>query len=467
MNTEEKKVDSKSSSLEDVDFDTLLQMAKDDAGLLDKMTDEQISELRKRINPYGRTIEGNDKYTCLSITNLSEQYMKKFLATSLIGFLYRQCDEYLVDDGEPTIPLDDYNTYMTKYEEITRKAFSAKEWFYKFSKEHKKNEPLSIEQKAMVLENQRHLDRADGFSKRIVVRNFLNNLFQFNPDKHVRSAYSDNPLDPERVRPAQVSDKKVKKSVKVIKGRDGKTMRVPKESEPEVDPEEAKRSNSSFVKHIPPADTFHRWNYYTDVNYEEIRTAVQDLYCDKPDLEFAINPYKQFNTKEETENFINKHKNEVIADILTLTNGKWNLCGSFKKNRDRINFYNEKTVILEEIFKQMESDKLLGKDLMRKRVKRKKAKNIKECGPDPEEFKKYKKDHPSSFESMGAENVSRENKTDVKEDKVNFKIHEECPYDAVQVDIFDFKKGGMEVRKSEFFTEAEDPKKMESKKTPS
>jgi hypothetical protein len=211
------------------------------------------------------------------------------------------------------------------------------------------------------------------------------------------------------------------------------------------------------VKHIPPADVFHRWAYYTDSNYEEVRTAVKDLYCEKPDLEFAINPYDQFDSQEDAEKYVQKHKNEVIADVLTLTNGKWNLCGSFKKNRDRINFYNEKTAVIEEIFKQLEQDKKLGADLMRKRVKRKKNKNVTESGPDPEEFKQYKKNNPSGFENMGAENVSLEDKKDTKDDDVIFKIHEECPYDAVQVDVFDMRKGGQIVQKSEFFTEAETP----------
>jgi hypothetical protein len=133
------------------------------------------------------------------------------------------------------------------------------------------------------------------------------------------------------------------------------------------------------------------------------------------------------------------------------------LCGSFKKNRDRINFYNEKTAVIEEIFKQLEQDKKLGADLMRKRVKRKKNKNVAESGPDPEEFKQYKKNNPSGFENMGAENVSLEDKKETKDDDVIFKIHEECPYDAVQVDVFDLRKGGQIVHKSEFFTESEAP----------
>lgn len=439
------------------DFDKLLELVRLDANMVDDLTDEQVTELRKKLNPYGRTIEGSGAYTCMSITNLSENYMKKFLMTSLIGFLYRQCDEYELDEGEPPCHLDDYETFMEAYETAISTAKESKKWldgFWKiFHEDNLSEETLTAEQKAERLTHQRVLERGDGFKKRLIVRQFLDSLFQFNPDIHVRSAYSNNPLDPERVKPTQVVNKI---STKTIIGKSGTKLKIKDSTEGETINE--KRANSEFVKHIPPADVFHRWTYYTDSNYEEVRTAVQDLYCEKPDLEFAINPYDRFDSQEDAEKFVQKHKNEVIADVLTLSNGKWNLCGSFKKNRDRINFYNEKTAVIEEIFKQLEQDKKLGADLMRKRVKRKKKKNIEESGPDPEEFKQYKKNNPSGFENMGAEDVVKEERQDTKGDDVIFKVHEECPYDAVQVDVFDFKRGGQVVKKSEFFTEAEEPK---------
>lgn len=423
------------------DFDELLGMVRADSSLIDTLTDEQVTELRKKMNPYGRTIEGKDKLTCLSITNLSEQYMRKFLMTSLIGFLYRQCDEHELADGEPTSPLDDFNDFMEKFSLARDAALVSAEWLRVFAADHVGVEEcaLTLEEKADRLNHSRLVERGEGFKRRLVVRQFLDSLFQFNPDSHVRSAYSDNPLDPERVVPAQMARK----------DEDGEAL----------EESDAQRSVSKFVKHIPPADVFHRWTYYTDCNYEELRTAVQDLYCEKPDLEFAINPYAQFDDQESSEKFIQKHKTEVIADICTLTNGKWNLCGSFKKNRERINFYNEKTAVIEEIFKQMESDKKLGADLMRKRVKRKKKKNIEESGADPEAFINYKKENTSSFEVMGAEPVLKD---DVNEVSVQSSgIHDECPYDAVQVDVFDFRNGGAIVEKSEFFTEAESPKTLE------
>jgi hypothetical protein len=462
------------------DFDKLLDMVKLDANLVDGLTEDQVTELRKKLNPYGSTINGKGSLTCMSVTNLSEQYMKRFLMTSLIGFLYRQCDEYELDDGEPPCHLDDYDAFMLSYTDAVESAKESRVWLDRFltliDVGEFTEETLSGEQKAERLIHRRIISRGEGFQKRLVVRQFLDGLFQFNPDKHARSAYSSNPLDPERVIPAQIRTKKTNTFKKISIGKSGSVLKIDNtnkmnaepesepepelepESEPELEPEN--RSNNTFVNHIPPADVFHRWTYYTDSNYEEVRTAVCDLYADKPDFEFAINPYDRFNNKEDAENFVLKHKNETIADIVTLHNNKWNLLGSFKKNRERVNFYNEKTEVIEEIFKQLEKDTRLGAELMRKRVKRKKKVNINESGPDPEEFKQYKKNNPSSFENMGAEDVSRENNGGDDEKNTSFKVHEDCPYDSVQVDVFDFRQGGKTVKKSEFFTESEAPKNL-------
>lgn len=417
------------SSDNETDFDTLLNMVKVDSNLVNGLTDEQVTELRKRLNPYGKTVEGEGTFTCLSITNLSEQYMKRFLMTSLIGFLYRQCDEHGLDDGEPVTTMDDYKKFIRVYDTAVSEGRDAAEWLKTVDTKDTSNEYAAI-----VLQKNRLVERGDGFKRRLIVRNFLDSLFQFNPDLHVRSAYANNPLDTERRPPKQVVD-----SLNTVE-----------------------TNSSDLVRHIPPLDTYHRWTYYTDTNYEEIRSATNDIYADKPDLEFAINPYGQFDSQEDVDKFIQKHKNEVVADILTLHNSKWNLTGSFKNNRERINFYNDKTSVIEEIFKQMEQDKKLGADLMRKRVKRKKEKNIKEVGVEPVEFKHYRKDHSSGIESMGAEDLSRDNKRDTIPDSVSFSNHEDCPYDAVQVDVFDIRGGGSSMSKSEFFSQTEDPVKLNS-----
>jgi len=146
---------------------------------------------------------------------------------------------------------------------------------------------------------------------------------------------------------------------------------------------------------IPSKDTFYRWSYYNQVNYEEIRRVTSTLYLDKPDLEFAIGAWTSFEgtQSEVDENFnkyCHKHQTEFVSDIKAIEFGKWTLLGDFKQNREKINFYNKNTEVLKRILDRYEDDRKLGTELMKNRVKMEKAKNLAECGPDSEGLSQYR-----------------------------------------------------------------------------
>ena len=86
---------------------------------------------------------------------------------------------------------------------------------------------------------------------------------------------------------------------------------------------------------------------------------------------------------------------------------------------------------------------------MRRRVE-KKQKNILEMGDDSKAFRNYKKNNMSGVEELGAESV--DSKGNEKKNETTYKIHEDCPYDAVQVDVYDIQNGGRNMKKSEFYT---------------
>lgn len=67
---------------------------------INELTDEQAIEVDKYLNPYGATIYGNEKYTCVSFTNLKEKYMQRLLMTGLVGFLYQMNKEYEIEDTD-------------------------------------------------------------------------------------------------------------------------------------------------------------------------------------------------------------------------------------------------------------------------------------------------------------------------------------------------------------------------------
>ena len=195
---------------------------------------------------------------------------------------------------------------------------------------------------------------------------------------------------------------------------------------------------------IPPADVFHRFQYYYETNYEELRAVVQDLYCDKPCFETAVNPYSWHDTEEDADKFINKHKDEVISTIFKAHSGKWNIIAPFKKVRESTRFFNKNTVVLEEIAKQIEKDSKMGAKLMEKRIKIKKKKNIEREGADDEAFLKWKNQN-STLKDMGATTLEKDD------------LNDECPDDALEVPVFRVSNGGMSITKDKFYTEAVAP----------
>jgi hypothetical protein len=203
---------------------------------------------------------------------------------------------------------------------------------------------------------------------------------------------------------------------------------------------------------IPPVDTFHRWTYYMESNHENILSAVYDLYCEIPEFELAVNPYDWHENLKDADEFIHKHREEVVADIHKSESGKWNVISNYRKGRESIRFFNDNTLVLEEIMAQQERDAKLGGDLMKKRVQKKKKKNIEEDGPDDPMFAKWKASS-GGLKGTGAENVNQSSYAD-----------DECPDDGIQVDVFSFSKGGKTLKKTKFYSQAEAPEHMTKQK---
>ena len=390
-----------------------------------------------------------------------------------------------------------------------------------------------------------------------IIKNFLNNWFEFNPDAHVRKSYDEfknrdikeTPLDglgtfkvdtadPDRI-PVEVL---LAKRPEFATSEDEqhfnsftKTSRAYNSIMYLLRNETAYNSMSHIIKsdraeifrryltpltepttrgvleHIPPQDTFHRWEFYNDVNYEELRLATEAIYPEKPLLEMALIVY-DYNEGTESEvkasydEYCNTHQNNVVSDIKSMTLGNWTYLASFKKNREKINYYNQKTEILKRIMDRNAQDKILGQDLMKKRVHNLKAKNIQEAGPnDPgldnyissngpadtqrlvtnEEMLRLKKtngDLKAARELRDLDNAKAEltillNKkkhgklTDEEERELSdarrryetAKEMIEVPENAIQVDVFETDAATGTFTKSKFYTEAEAPSQGEPK----
>jgi hypothetical protein len=265
------------------------------------------------------------------------------------------------------------------------------------------------------------------------------------------------------------------------------------------------------VDNIPPQDLFHRWQIYSEVNFEELRVVTEAIYNDKPDLDFAVFVYDSWEGTDaqiqtEFDRFATVKESALVGDAKLVPYGGWVLMGDFKKNRTNIQFYNQNTEVLKRILEKTEEDKKLGKDLLNKRVKKVKAENIRDQGPDAPELAAYARHATGEIRGTGAERVLKPEdmkrlerakgnlaaardleefdrlstrltelerkrketkRLDIDEEEEVAGIMEhlqkqreqmEIPDDAVQVDIFQHDGKSGNLTKTKFFTEMEVPK---------
>lgn len=507
----------------DDNFESLLNDILENPELIlqKDFTDDQIFELQKRISPYKNfSSEGVDdpnfkKILIFSYTNLKEEYLKKYLMTSLIGFIFQIKNEVEIDIKDRVFAdnakINKINKIISIIKDASVKeaasvegAASVKDASVEAASvegaEEVKDasvEDASVEDNiadncdSIIPKQESLLDKAVNlleqlsaemnvieFSEDIgrnLINNFLLDLFKFDPNKHVRSATIDESKIEEEIN--QIFENEVISDAKDPSRLPLKTLlSSPTITEPEhkdifsritennsvynafctilgddqyisdilsvIENREAFKSylfplskNSPVLpaaEILPPRDVFHRWSYYNEVNLEEIRRVTASLYLEKPDLDLLIGAWNTIEGDPEKVNkqfneYCQKYQSEFPADIKSADFGGWTFIGDFKKNREKINFYNRNTEVLKRILDRHESDKQLGADLMKNRIRQKKAKNIAEDGPDAQGLAQYRSVHGISL--PGAEKViSHEEMLRLEKSKGNIKAAKELEF---------------------------------------
>lgn len=222
--------------------------------------------------------------------------------------------------------------------------------------------------------------------------------------------------------------------------------------------------SSSHHEHIPPNDTFAHFTSFYDINYEKLRQATLDLYNVKPDLEHAIIVYDVLDSTKDVDAWMHKYGASAKYDIVSFPLNCWTIQGSFKENRDRIDFYNKNNGIIKSMLDQQEKDANLGEELMKKRIKTKKIRSERVFGKDSPEFEKYQNMNPSELKTKyGIEMSETDEGINVtREITVNADTGEELqtddsgiPVDALEVPITNINAATGETSSTRFFTEAQ------------
>ena len=525
------------------------------------ITEDQLLNITKKISPYSyikpRDDSRDDEITLAAIshTNLEEDYMRRFLMTSMVGFTYRMYDEFQIEkddrmwvedsrkvekvnNEEIYTPItlakikgniNHMNKYIKEYEttaeeyEKVKNSIIMKELEGTTITERERNAETDYNKALLTLnyimtqsftdignDAQRRTDELINSIKKYPdvyntiqelgykphpppenitiseefckgqIKSFIDKYFEYNPDEHVRKSANLDKLTPDdqakydkidKYRPtmallrARVDLEEKDSDLKEILG-DRETYNACMyllNKKPELlrklvdggsdlkDRLIPLTQEKKLAEHLPPDDTFHRWGYYTEVNMEEIRNVVAAVYDEKPVLDFAVQIYDIFKgtpekVEEQKKKWIAKYNEELSSDVSMIPVGNWVLLANYKKNRDEINFYNRHTEVLRRIMDKHEDDKRLGKDLMMKRVKKAKTKNVKETGKDAEILKQYQSQY-QNITNLGAKRaLTSEEQREIVNIQKNIKDMKEVsdvPDNAIQVNVFthDTEKG--------------------------
>jgi len=404
----------------------------------DKLEDlslEELVQIQKQMDPLGHTVSSGDKkYANISIINFRDEYLKRMLGTSMIGFIYRQLYEYepLKDADIADALAADRKDLLSIYhkdgaDDTSTSVVSAG----KAEVDPPVDASVVPTDAPSPFVQDTGLTREETIAKNVEIKShiktFLDSIFEFDPDRHARGAFD-----------------------KVDKTKENWASELRLRMQTTLG-EETKAA--AIIE--PSADLFHNWGRYRDNHYEEFVEAVGVLYLDTPDLEFAINFYDAFEELEDSETHIKAQQDNVIAPIITIENGAWTYLSARKENRDKISYDNKDTELLRRMTQKIKEDQSLGKDMMQKRVKYEKKKNVLREGPDDKALDRYKS-AVTTIATLGAKEGLSKDEREKLSAAYYAKEMEEVPENAIQVDVWGPDKDG-NVNRSKFYTEAEAP----------
>lgn len=428
---------------------------------------ERIKKLLTAVDPYLRSVPGTSgKVFSFSITNMREEYIKKFTLTAISGYLYRMMDESRVSNDVEIIPEDQITPeIMKKYEFIPwewhdKKTFDEtiikplKEAIYQpdpalSDEENGKRHAIynhEMAEKIIALIKERNVKIF--MHQHCIIKKFLDKSFRYNPDRHVRSAYAEPTYMAEQdelmgtgLRPS-LKKKLNKYRNKLLEG------------------------GNHFTDVIPPRDVFLRLHRYIESNYEKIQEAVHMLYHETPDLDVVLNVHELHADLDEAKAYREKYRDNLMTDIMVGETGQWICLAPYKTNRSKRSFFNKDTRHLEEIIRQKESDLKIGRDMLKKRVQRTKYKNNKEEGEDSELVKSYQSSmntlkNPDGCNSTKISKYVDGTKTEYIAGKSKYDptansadIDDNLPDDAIQMNMYHIKDDGKVMVKEPLFIEA-------------
>lgn len=427
---------------------------------VDKLTKEQIEELRRYNNPYGKSNRNEDVngYCCVSVTNLQEKFMEKMFMVAYASFFFRVADEYEIKDSFRYVDKDyvSHRKILTKLTPIIKKDADAH--IYNRSddllKHYNSNKLASFKHQGKLYADSEFIKEklikenlklneyenlvssiVDSYDKKrklienssddtLVKKEKIDKLRRLEEEEYKKTNVKNNItqkiqlisklLDEFKAQLTKMENYKEN----FIKDEIKRFLKFYLEYNPEVhlkldrDPignDRYRKSLQIEPKTKLPINIFKTFQLYKDANYDEIVKEVEALWAYKPELENTITILEDgLKTKEEADNYIENNKDIFTIQVHSIQKGRPYFLSAYKANVDKVIYYNENTEVLEAIEKRMKEEQKVGEELLRHRVQRLRKERKEDFGEENEEAVSYLRKNKSSSSEIKQEDILEE-----------------------------------------------------------
>jgi hypothetical protein len=145
-------------------------------------------------------------------------------------------------------------------------------------------------------------------AERAVIKGFLDHIFQYDPNRHIRACYK------------TYKDKEMNL-------RDTRYL-IPSDVQKELRP---------LIENSPSVDLFSNYNRFYNLYYNEIFGLTYKLFGFDGAVDFAINPYA-FGTKEELEKWQEEHEQEMRVKTSLVKAGHWTCIAPYRENNANVKY---------------------------------------------------------------------------------------------------------------------------------
>lgn len=357
---------------------------------IDKLSPDEIHQLRTRSNPYKEPIvKSNHGFLIFSIINYKDIFHRQLLQVGFIEFVKQALIEYIPPDAD-TYKSETSSDFMQRYKKnillhlVDRNKNDKNQLYSLYKKMGLSELYIELEEQGAVLEE---IDTE---------------ISESTADTIIELTKKELDIDITREEYIELKQNEIRKFLDTQLG---------------------------FSDILQNNDELQRRRLhrnlctYIDANYDRLKTKTEDTYSTTCDIEYVIIPRDVVNSIDEYEEYKNKYATEFDLDILCARFNIFNCLAPIGANRDRLEFYNKNTAILEQMINETQKDMNIGKDMLLQRMK----KNNQPSAQATESFEKYME----QFNRMDSLNVKsmHELHKEISKDKSDPTISE------VEVDV--------------------------------